>query len=92
MRRHPSLIPLSRFHRSGLFVAQMCKRNGPKFKGYPVDAMDKARYALDFFERSLEPHFILEEQRVFPVFTGVDPVLDSLLTTVLDCAEHMHRG
>ena len=84
MRRHPSLIPLSRFHRSGLFVAQMCKSDGPKFKGYPTTPETKATYTVDFFHHDLKAHFELEETALFPLLGGLDPQLDELIARALD--------
>ncbi len=88
MRRHESLIPLSRFHRSVLFVAQMAKRNGPQFKGYPTDIEGKARYAVEFFADKLQAHFQLEETKLLPVIKGKDTELDAIISEIE--AEHVH--
>ena len=86
MKRHEALILLSRFHRRALFIAQMAKEKGPKFKGYPTDARGKAKYALDFYEHDLKGHFELEEEVLFPSIKGFDTELDELAVEV--SAEH----
>ncbi len=83
MRRHPSLIPLSRFHRSALFVAQMCKEDGPVFKGYPSVPEEKVTYAVDFYLHDLDKHFQVEEKVVFPILAGIDPELDERIAEAL---------
>ncbi len=88
MRRHESLVALSRFHRSVLFLAQMAKRNGPSFKGYPTDAEGKAAYAVNFFDKSLREHFLLEDQRLLPRVSGKTPELGRLAREIQ--AEHIH--
>ncbi|MEL7122406.1 MAG: hemerythrin domain-containing protein [Bacteroidota bacterium] len=87
MKRHPSLIPLSRFHRSVLFVAQMAKKNGPKFKGYPTDIAGKAEYAYNFYIKSLEAHFKQEEEQLFPNIMSYTEELDALTEEIK--AEHI---
>lgn len=61
MKRHEKLIPLSRFHRSCLFLALIAKENAPKIKGYPTGVQDKITYAISFYEVQLIPHFEQEE-------------------------------
>lgn len=57
MRRHEKLIPLSRFHRSCLFLALMAKENAPHIKGYPTEIPEKIAYALSFYNVPLKSHF-----------------------------------
>ena len=84
MKRHPALVPLSRFHRSALFVAQMAKLDGPQFEGYPRDVEGKARYALDFYDHDLKKHFELEETKLLPAIRGFDTELDQLADDVVE--------
>lgn len=91
MKRHSSLIPLSRFHRSVLFTAQMAKKNGPKFKGYPTEVTAKADYAIDFYEQSLSAHFEVEELQLFPALTGFDPELDRLVEEMIQEHEVLRK-
>ncbi len=60
MRRHESLIPLSKFHRSCLFLALIAKENAPEIKGYPTDIAGKIEYAIGFYQGPLQKHFDLE--------------------------------
>ncbi len=91
MRRHNTLIPLSRFHRKVLFVAQMAKRNGPKFDGYPTDPSSKADYALNFYRKELSSHFELEERKLFPNVTGYDEALDIMVLAVAEEQRHLRK-
>lgn len=79
MRRHPSLIPLSRFHRSVLFLAQMAKTNGPRFKGYPQEVDGKASYAISFYRTQLIHHIKSEEEILFPAVIGINQEIDVLI-------------
>lgn len=60
MKRHESLVELSRFHRSCLFLALVAKPNAPIVKGYPTDIQEKIGFALDFHKTQLTPHFAKE--------------------------------
>lgn len=62
MKRHKALIPLSRFHRSCLFLALVAKENAPDVKGYPTDIAGKIDYAISFYNGPLKSHFGLEQQ------------------------------
>ncbi|MCE7990537.1 MAG: hemerythrin domain-containing protein [Roseivirga sp.] len=86
MKRHPSLIPLSRFHRSVLFLALVCKKNAPPVKGYPEDDDGKRDYALTFYKKKLKLHMDLEETRLFPEVVGINAQLKTLVQELL--AEH----
>ena len=57
MKRHESLIPLSKFHRSCLFLALIAKENAPNVKGYSTDIDGKIQYAIDFYIGPLTDHF-----------------------------------
>ncbi|MBO3697430.1 hemerythrin domain-containing protein [Roseivirga sp. E12] len=62
MKRHDSLVLLSRFHRSCLFLALIAKENSPEVKGYPTDILGKIDYAISFYDGPLKKHFELEER------------------------------
>ncbi|MFT6871148.1 MAG: hemerythrin-like domain-containing protein [Roseivirga sp.] len=57
MRRHESLIPLSQFHRSCLFLALIAKENAPNVKGYPTIIEDKIDFSINFYQTQLTQHF-----------------------------------
>ena len=83
MKRHDSLVPLSKFHRSVLFLALVAKKNAPPVKGYPTSLEGKKDYALSFYERRLKDHFLLEEKKLFPAIKGKDHDLDRLVDQVI---------
>lgn len=64
LKRHDSLVPLSRFHRSVLFLALVLKKNAPEIKGYPTSLEGKRDYAQTFYQNRLKPHFDLEEKHL----------------------------
>lgn len=83
MKRHPSLVPLSRQHHGALLLAQMLKQSAPDYKGMPVEAEDKTRYALEFYEKDLLPHFA-DEEAVFEKIKNMDAELDRHLQEVIE--------
>lgn len=62
MKRHESLIPLSREHHDGLILAQLIKLNAPVYKGMPETTADKVKYASKFYRFDLIEHFKKEEE------------------------------
>ena len=83
MKRHPSLIPLSRQHHGALLLAQMLKMAAPDYKGMPTDAAGKTSYALEFYTTHLLPHFAAEET-VFEKIKNVDSGLDKYLEEIIE--------
>ncbi len=83
MKRHESLIPLSRFHRSILFLALISKKNAPEIRGYPTSLKGKINYAITFYEGKLREHFQTEEKRLLPWIKGREPGLDQLVNEIL---------
>ncbi|WP_018479585.1 hemerythrin domain-containing protein [Pontibacter roseus] len=65
MKRHDSLIPLSRQHHGGLLTARLLQHGAPPYKGMPESVDGKLAYLLQFWEEHLQPHFTLEEATVF---------------------------
>ncbi|GAB3529230.1 hypothetical protein GCM10027443_08130 [Pontibacter brevis] len=65
MKRHQSLIPISRQHHGGLLTARLLQHGAPPYKGMPTTAVAKRDYVLQFYEEHLQPHFALEETTVF---------------------------
>jgi iron-sulfur cluster repair protein YtfE (RIC family) len=62
MKRHASLVPLSRDHHAALILAQLLKKNAPAYTGLPTTITGKAEYALAFYETHLIKHFAQEEK------------------------------
>jgi hypothetical protein len=67
--RHPALQPLSREHHDALMLYFKI-RQGLK-KG--VNCARIADYMRWFFQEHLEPHFLVEEQRLFPLLGNDHP-------------------
>ena len=61
MKRHESLVPLSRDHHDALILAQLIKKNAPVYKGLPDTIATKASYAIKMFKDDLVKHFAKEE-------------------------------
>ncbi len=83
MKRHPSLIPLSRQHHGALLLAQMLKMTAPDYKGMPADAAGKTSYAQEFYVTHLLPHFAAEET-VFEKIKDIDSGLDKHLEEIIE--------
>ena len=65
MKRHESLIPISRQHHAGLLTARLLQHGAPAYKGMPTTPTTKRDYVLTFLQKHLLPHFKLEEDTVF---------------------------
>lgn len=91
MKRHPSLIPLSKFHRDILFLALIAKANAPDVKGYPETVEGKIDYALDFYEGKLKPHFEKEEKRLFETLQGRFEDLDEIIQELRKERKMIHK-
>ena len=68
MKRHASLVPLSRDHHHGLVMARrliLGRSTNPR-ADWPADPVQQAARLVEFFETDLRPHFEVEEAHVFP--------------------------
>lgn len=68
MKRHASLVPLSRDHHHGLVMARrliLGRSTNPR-ADWPADRALQAVRLIEFFETDLRPHFEVEEAHVFP--------------------------
>ena len=68
MKRHASLVPLSRDHHRGLVMAQrliLGRSTNPR-DDWPADRAQQAARLVKFFATDLRPHFEAEEAHVFP--------------------------
>ena len=68
MKRHASLVPLSRDHHHGLVMARrliLGRSTNPR-ADWPADPAQQAARLVEFFETDLHPHFEVEETHVFP--------------------------
>lgn len=78
MKRHPSLIPLSREHHGALILSRLLQKDAPPYIGLPHEPVGKAKYALKFYREELKKHFA-EEEKILPVIRGVNSELDKLM-------------
>lgn len=85
MKRHPSLVPLSREHHDALILAQLIKKNAPVYKGLPQTVEGKKEYALAMYESHLLPHF-KKEEAILKQVEGCHQSIDQLATIII--AEH----
>ena len=68
MKRHESLVPLSRDHHFGLIMAQrliLGLATNPR-ADWPTDPAQQATRLVEFFKSDLRAHFDIEETHVFP--------------------------
>lgn len=84
MKRHPSLVPLSRDHHGSLILARLMQKNAPAYKDLPDTVDGKRAYAIELFNKDIRPHFVKEEKLYHAVFHY--PELQDMLTTIF--AEH----
>jgi hemerythrin-like domain-containing protein len=84
MRRHRALVALSRDHHDVLQLAEGLRRGGPSSLRdvLPAELADLARHVQRFAVDRLEPHFVAEEQTLFPASRGRDRELDKLIETL----------
>ena len=68
MKRHESLVPLSRDHHFGLIMAQgliLGRATNPR-ADWPTERAEQVPRLIEFFKSYLRPHFEIEEAHVFP--------------------------
>ena len=68
MKRHESLIPLSRDHHDGLVLAQglILGRSKASRSTWPTDRRQQLDRVLEFFRTDWQRHFQAEEEHLFP--------------------------
>ena len=89
MKRHPSLVHLSREHHGALILARLLQKDAPAYKGLPSDTDGKAVYALKFYQEDLIKHFE-EEEKILPFVKGINTGLDLLIGAILDEHRQLH--
>jgi iron-sulfur cluster repair protein YtfE (RIC family) len=72
MKRHDSLVPLSRDHHEALMLCLRIHRGLPARGGDLEWVASKARQVAAFFESHLVRHFRSEEEGVFPKLKGIE--------------------
>ena len=86
MKRHKSLYPLSHDHHHGLILAQLIKKNAPKYKNLPNTIDGKIEHAIYFYNKELVKHFHNEEEVLFPSVKRRNESLDKLIQEII--SEH----
>ena len=84
MKRHTSLISLSKDHHQTLIIAQILKKNAPVYKGMPSDPVGKRKYILDFWKTELANHFIVEEEILIPESISKNSDLNEMCKQVFE--------
>ena len=87
MKRHISLVPLSREHHGALILARLLQKGAPAYKGLPTDIAGKAAYARLYYEEEIDKHFSLEERSLLIHAKGINAVLDKQL----DAMKQQHQ-
>jgi hemerythrin-like domain-containing protein len=82
MRRHKSLIKLSREHHKGLLLAQLLKKDAPAYRGLPTDLQGKIEYAQKEWRTRILPHFDSEDNILFPLVINHDESIDMLIAEI----------
>lgn len=82
MKRHTSLIPLSREHHNALILARSLQKDTPVYKGMPSDAESKVKLAQKFYEEELIQHFE-EEEKILTLIGGINAPIDLLAEIIL---------
>jgi len=84
MKRHEAFIPLSKQHHEILMVAQLLKLDAPKYPNLPSDLMGKVKYAMQVYQRTMQPHISFEEEELFPIIQGISVEIDQLIYILQD--------
>ncbi len=66
LKRHSALVPISRAHQKGLFLANLIRTGAPVYRGMPTDLSGKLDFTQDFFSGNWPAYRSLEEQVLFP--------------------------
>lgn len=83
MKRHDSLVPLSREHHEVLILAQVLKKDIPDYKDMPTEPLDKLNLLKVTFTNNMKPHFIAEEKIAEYIrgrFEEIDKLSDEIIS------------
>jgi iron-sulfur cluster repair protein YtfE (RIC family) len=80
MKRHEALVPLSHDHHEALLVALRLKKGGPASSrdNWPSEAEAQRNALFLFVDRELLPHFLLEEDLLFPACNASTPDIQAI--------------
>ncbi len=82
MKRHPSIVSLSREHHGALILAKLLQKDAPPYKNLPSDLDGKAAYAIKQYQTELTDHFLAEELAVLEQVRGVTKEIDILIEEI----------
>ena len=80
MKRHSSLVPLSREHHDTLILAQTIKKGAPDYRGMPTTLEGKKEAIVNHFNTHLKSHFKREEENLFSKISGKHADVDELVS------------
>ncbi len=83
IKRHKALHILSHDHHHGLILAQLIKKDSPRYKNLPDTTEGKKKYLIRFYNDDLIKHFEDEEKILFPVVNGKDDEIDNLIEEII---------
>lgn len=84
MKRHMSIISLSREHHGALILARLLQKDSPAYKNLPVDVAGKAAYATNAYQADLKAHFLTEEESLLEQVAGINNGMDLLIKEIYD--------
>ena len=90
MKRHSSLVSLSREHHEALILSRLLQKDAPLYKGMPTDIQGKALYAVQFYNDHLVAHF-KDEEKVLEMATGINNKLDFLIQNIIREHQDLHK-
>lgn len=86
MKRHLSIVSLSREHHGALILAKLLQKKSPPYKNLPSDIKEKAAYAMEKYHTELTDHFLAEEVSLLQQVAGINKAMDILIDEIY--AEH----
>lgn len=90
MKRHPTLIPISREHHQVLLLAQLLKKDAPLYRGLPDTLDGKLEYALTKYQDLLLLHLKRDQESLYP-YLSQWPELSDLLEELMAKSHWMIR-
>lgn len=78
MKRHPTLIPISREHHQVLLLAQLLKKDAPPYRDLPGDREGKIKYAEAQYHQLLHAHLQRDCNRIYPFLRQWPALHDTL--------------
>jgi len=86
MKRHESLVSLSRDHHDGLIMAQTLRKDVMDYEGMPSTVQEKVQHLQSFYQDELSVHFSIEEDILFPAVQDLNDDIGQLVNELI--SEH----